>query len=163
MKTRICGLYQVAFWSLLKAWVWFTKRVLTGQLILWTSNRIKSTEKFSCVLYKPQILGAQIKNWKPKKQQACCCSALKALNICGHFSLQQCSFYFPKCLHFDKVGCLLLKYYSTLQIKLFFIYLIRRASSKVSLVDCVWHKMPYILRHSFLLTQNSEDLSKIIS
>lgn len=68
VKSVACGLYQAAVWSLLRAWVLFTKTALTGQLILWRSDGIKSTEQFSCVLYQPHILGGQIKNCKPKNQ-----------------------------------------------------------------------------------------------
>lgn len=68
VKTVTCGLYQAAVWSLLRAWVLFTKTVLTGQLKLWRSDRMKSTEQFSWVLYQPHILGGQIKICKPKNQ-----------------------------------------------------------------------------------------------
>lgn len=88
-------LSQIAVWGLLRAWVWFIETVLTGQLILWGSNTIKSTEQFSCVLHQLHILGAQIKNWKSKKTKICC-STLKALKIYGHWSLQQWNLYLPK-------------------------------------------------------------------
>lgn len=47
-------------------------------------------------------------------------------------------------LCFDKVRGLVFKFYSVLQIKLFFIYLIRKASFEVSPVDFVWQNIAYI-------------------
>lgn len=82
VKTHTVGFYQVAVWGLLRAWVWFIVTLLTGQLILWGSDRIKSTEQFSCVLHWPHILGAQITENLTKQQV--CCSTFKALKIYGH-------------------------------------------------------------------------------